>query len=140
MIAMESVLYIKVLKIARILLARLHHQRQEAVAIENRARVIDQQRAKKQQVYIQRTLNKELAKLPANIRSAARQARATPANKRTSAQKDLIRKYPSINVSAGSLYLYDSQAAADLKKIAAQAKKLRDTKPHKTSWEKKIIN
>ena len=106
--------------------------RRRAAAIEKQAAVIDRQRSKKQQKYIQRTLEKELAKLPARIRTSARKARATPSSKRTVAQKQLLRNHPSVNVTAGSLYLYDSAAAADLKKIAARATKLRGTKPKQT--------
>ena len=50
---------------------------------------------------------------------------ATP----TAAQQKLLQEHPSVNVSAGSLYLYDSKAAADLKSYADRAAKLRATKP-----------
>jgi hypothetical protein len=40
-----------------------------------------------------------------------------------------MRKYPSLNVSAGSLYLYDAKAAAELKALADRADALRKQKP-----------
>lgn len=101
----------------------------KAAKIESAAKKIDADRLKKQTAYIDRTFKKELAKLPEKIRDEARKARKTPKSKRTAAQKTLMRKYPSLNVSAGSLYLYDRKAANDLKAIAAKAAKLRATKP-----------
>lgn len=103
--------------------------RKAAAKIEADAKKIDAERLKKQKAYIERTFKKELAKLPAEIREDARKARNTPAKKRTAEQKSLMRKYPSLNVSAGSLYLYDRKAANELKAIAAKAAKLRATKP-----------
>ena len=103
--------------------------RAEAKRIESRAKAIDADRLKKQKAFIERTFQKELAKLPAEMRDVVAKARNTPASKRTPAQKALIRKYPSVNVTAGSLYLYDRKAANELKAIAARAAKLRATKP-----------
>ena len=103
--------------------------RNKAAKIESAAKKIDGERLTKQKTYIERTFKKELAKLPEKIRDDARKARNTPKNKRTAAQKTLMRKYPSLNVSAGSLYLYDRKAANDLKAIAAKAARLRATKP-----------
>src|SRR5437016_2979959 len=79
---------------------------------------IDRDRLKKQQEFIQATFNKEVAKLPESLRDRARTARATPPGKHTAEQKKLLQDYPSLNVSPGSLYLYDSKAAAELKKLA----------------------
>ena len=103
--------------------------RKRAAEIEKQAREIEKQRAAKQQESIQRTFEKELAKLPADLREPIRLARDTPAAKRTSQQKQLLKDHPSVNVTAGSLYLYDKKAADALKAIAARAAKLRATKP-----------
>jgi hypothetical protein len=97
--------------------------------IEAEAAKIDQVRLKKQAEFIERTLQKELAKLPDSLREPVRQARATPAGKRTPVQEKLLREHPSVNVSAGSLYLYDAKAAAELKKLAADAARVRVGKP-----------
>ncbi|MBM79537.1 MAG: hypothetical protein CMJ78_02950 [Planctomycetaceae bacterium] len=97
--------------------------------IEEEAKKIEAARVVKQNEFIQRTLEKELAKLPDDIRETVRAARETPEKKRTDEQVALLQKYPSVNVSAGSLYLYDRKAADELKKMTADAKKVRDTKP-----------
>ncbi|HZZ78235.1 MAG TPA: PSD1 and planctomycete cytochrome C domain-containing protein, partial [Gemmataceae bacterium] len=104
-------------------------ERKQAADIEKEAAVIDQVRLKKDKEYIERTFNMELAKLPAELQESARQARNTPPAKRSAAQKKLLGDHPSLNVSSGSLYLYDSKAAADLKTYADKAAKLRATKP-----------
>jgi len=101
----------------------------EAARIETEAKKIDAERTSKQTVFIQSTFDKEVAKLPEPIRPKAREARKTDAKKRTPEQTELLKKYPSLNVSAGSLYLYDSKAADVLKKIAKRATDLRATKP-----------
>jgi len=101
----------------------------EAAEIEKKAKAILDERTKKQNEFIEATFEKELAKLPEDIQPAAREARETNAKKRTPEQKELIKKYPSLNVSAGSLYLYDKKAADELKKMADDAAALRATKP-----------
>ncbi len=103
--------------------------RKKAAKIEADAKKIDVERNKKQEVFIQATLEKELAELPDNIRETVRAARETPADKRSDEQKKLLEAYPSVNVSAGSLYLYDRKAADELKKMSEEAAKIRATKP-----------
>lgn len=100
-----------------------------AAKLEAEAKVIDAERLKQQQKYIDATLEKEFAKLPEAIREAARKAKATPAAKLTAAQKKLLQQHPSLNVSAGSLYLYDKKAADHLKKLTADAAAIRAKKP-----------
>jgi hypothetical protein len=103
--------------------------RQQAAAIEEEAKVVDQERSEKQSKFIAGTLEKEFAKLPEAIRTAAREAHQTPADDRSDEQKKLLKQHPSLNVSAGSLYLYDRQAAAELKALADQAAAIRSKKP-----------
>jgi mono/diheme cytochrome c family protein len=102
--------------------------RKQAQEVEKEAAKIDQARLKKQQEYTERTFQKELAKLAPGLREPVRLARNTPDAKRTAGQQKLLRDHPSVNVSAGSLYLYDHKAAEDLKKLAADAAKVRATK------------
>jgi hypothetical protein len=104
-------------------------ERAKAAAIEKEAVKVDQERLQKQSEYIEQTFKKELAKLPAAIQDAARIARDTTAAKRNAAQKKLMSDYPSLNVSPGSLYLYDSKAAADLLTYTKKAAAIRATKP-----------
>ena len=103
--------------------------RRRAAEVEAEAAKIDQERLKKQQEYIEATFAKQLAKLPEALRDKARTARTTPPAKRTAEQQRLLKEHPSLNVSAGSLYLYDSKAAAVLKKLADQATAIRAKKP-----------
>jgi mono/diheme cytochrome c family protein len=103
--------------------------RDQAAEIEVEAAKIDAQRAKKQQEYINQTFDKEVAKLPEDQRDSARAARNTAVDKRTEEQNRLLKENPSLNVSAGSLYLYDQKAADELKKMADEASKIRATKP-----------
>lgn len=103
--------------------------RKQAAAIEAEAKKVDASRSIKQKEFIQATLEKELAKLPEELREAARAARETPVKKRTPDQEKLLKEYPSVNVSAGSLYLYDRKAADELKKMAEEAAKIRAKKP-----------
>jgi len=103
--------------------------RQVAAEIESEAKAIEQKRQNKQQAFIAAVFDQEVAKLPEDVRVAARTAHETPAKKRSAEQKALLKKYPSLNVTAGSLYLYDRKAADALKEMAEQAKQVRDRKP-----------
>jgi len=103
--------------------------RAEARRIEQRAHAIDVKRQAKQRQFIERTLEAKLEKVDPELREAIRHARATPPGKRLPIQEKILRENPATNVTAGSLYLYDRKAADELKKMAAEAKKIRDTKP-----------
>ncbi len=104
-------------------------ERAAAAKVEADAARIDGERAAKQREYIDRTFDKEVTKLPEAEREAARAARTTPEPKRTAEQRRLMKEHPSLNVSAGSLYLYDGKAAADLKTYADRAAAVRSAKP-----------
>ncbi len=101
----------------------------KAAEIEQEAAKIDQERLKIQAEFIEQTFQKQLAKLPKELHEPIRTARNVPDAKRTPEQKKLLQTHPSTNVTAGSLYLYDSKAAAVLKEFAEKAAKLRTAKP-----------
>ncbi len=103
--------------------------RAQAAEIEAEAKKIDAERTEKQTAFISATFELELAKLPEEIRETARAAHDTPEKERTDEQVALLKKHPSLNVTAGSLYLYDKKAADELKVLADKAKGIRDTKP-----------
>jgi mono/diheme cytochrome c family protein len=103
--------------------------RKKAAEVEAEAAAVDKTRLAKQAEFIAATFEKELAKLPEDRRPAARAARDTPDAKRTAAQKKLMQEHPSLNVSAGSLYLYDAKAAAELKTMTEAAAAVRKKKP-----------
>ena len=103
--------------------------RRRAAAIEAEAKKILAERKKLEQQFIQTTFERELAKLPEGVRGEVRKARDTPPNKRSARQKGLLKKYPSVNVTAGSLYLYDRKAADKLKALSKKAQDVRAKKP-----------
>ena len=103
--------------------------RQQAAQIEAEAAKIEASRKAREQELIDATFDKELAKLPEEMRDAIREAFNAPAAKRSAEQKKLLKDHPSTNVSAGSLYLYDKQAADELKKMADEAASVRKKKP-----------
>ncbi|MFY9251858.1 MAG: PSD1 and planctomycete cytochrome C domain-containing protein [Fuerstiella sp.] len=103
--------------------------RKLAAEVEANAKKLDAEHKAKQTEYINATFEKQLAKLPEDIHELARSAHATTAKQRSAEQTAILKKHPSLNVTAGSLYLYDKKADDELKKMADAAKKLRGTKP-----------
>lgn len=103
--------------------------REKAAAIEKEAKAVDAERAKGMKAAIEATFRKELAKLPEAVRPEAEKARQTPEAKRSPAQKKILEEHPSLNVSDGSLYLYDAKAIAELNKLSEKASALRATRP-----------
>lgn len=103
--------------------------RQKSQEIEAEAVKLEAERTKKQNDYIEQTFRRELEKIAEDKREAIRTARAKPVAQRTADEKKLLMEYPSVNVDAGSLYLYDSKAAEDLKKEAEKIAAFRATKP-----------
>jgi hypothetical protein len=103
--------------------------RKRSAEIEAEAAKVMSEREKVQNAAIAATVEKELAKLPDDKREIVRAARNAPEKDRTPEQQALLKEHPSVNVTAGSLYLYDSKAAAELKKMAEDADRIRGTKP-----------
>ncbi|MCA9224263.1 MAG: DUF1553 domain-containing protein [Planctomycetales bacterium] len=103
--------------------------RQAAAEIEQQAKEIEARRTAKQTEHIDRVFEQELAKLSEELREPIRTARGTPEKERTAEQTKLLKEHPSVNVSAGSLYLLDKKAADELKALADEAAKVRATKP-----------
>lgn len=103
--------------------------RDRAKEIEADAAKIDAARNELQQKYILETLEKEIAKLDESLREPARAAWNTPAAKRNEEQKQMLKEHPSLNVSAGSLYLYDKKMADEVKKLTDEGAAVRAKKP-----------
>ena len=114
---------------ARLVSLQTDADRAKAAEVEAEAAKLDAARKVKEEGFIEATLAKEIAKLPEELREPARAARKATVEKRTPAQVKLLKEFPSLNVSPGSLYLYDSKAAAELKKAADEAAAKRATKP-----------
>ncbi len=113
--------------------------REQAAAIEAEALKVLADRSAKEAEFIEATFQRELAKLPESLRETVRIARNTPVKQRTAEQTKLLNQNPSVNVSAGSLYLYDKKAADVLKQLSDQANTIRATKPReefvRAVWE-----
>ena len=103
--------------------------RKRAAEIEVEAKKVDAQRTSQQKVFISATFEKQLKELPESVHELARAAHETAAAKRTPEQNQLFKKHPNLNVTSGSLYLYDRKAADELKELAAKATQIRATKP-----------
>ena len=101
--------------------------RKSAAEIEVEAKKVDAERTRQQKDFIASTFEKQLQELPESVHDLARAAHATAAGKRTPEQNQLLRKHPNLNVTSGSLYLYDRKAADELKKLAAKATGIRAT-------------
>jgi hypothetical protein len=103
--------------------------RKAAAEIETEARGVTAEMVKKRMTYIAAALEIELQKYPQPLRDKLAAAYRTTAGKRSAKQKELLRKNPSVNISAGVLYQYNQKAADDLKKYDKRTKEIRARKP-----------
>ncbi|WP_435019937.1 PSD1 and planctomycete cytochrome C domain-containing protein [Tundrisphaera sp. TA3] len=104
-------------------------ERARAAAIEaEAAEMMKEVRAKTRRL-VDAAFEKELAKFPEDKRPALREARETPADKRTAEQKALLAANPSANLSPGVLYQYDPEAAKELEKDREKVAAKRAEKP-----------
>lgn len=113
--------------------------RRQAADIEKEAKAIETERNRKQAFFIEQTFQRELKKLPESLHQPITEARSTAAEKRTDKQNQLLKNNPTVNVTAGSLYLYDKKAADDLAKYVGKATEIRQKKPVekflRATWE-----
>ncbi|MES2791069.1 MAG: PSD1 and planctomycete cytochrome C domain-containing protein [Planctomycetota bacterium] len=100
-----------------------------AEKVEAEAVAIDKERQTKQEEYIAKNFDKEIAKLAEDKREAARVAHKTPAAQRTPEQIQLFKDFPTLDVNPGTLELFDPPAFQDLAAIAKRAADKRATKP-----------
>lgn len=103
------------------------HQR--AAEIEAEAQKIGAERSAKEATYMAETIAKELAKYEEPLRGELKAAYETPADKRSEAQKQLLDKYPSANLTPGVLYQFNQPAADELKKFDEKMAAVRAQKP-----------
>jgi len=86
--------------------------------IEAEAVLVEQERQKKADGYITRTLEEELLLVPEENREALRTAYRTAAKDRNDEQQALLKEYPSVaSISVGSLYLYDRRRDERARKL-----------------------
>ncbi|MBO12259.1 MAG: hypothetical protein CMJ68_16035 [Planctomycetaceae bacterium] len=94
--------------------------RAEKKRVEAEAVKVDDERKKKTEFYITRTLEEELLLVPEDVREPLRAAYRLASGKRSDDQKKLLKKYPSVaNISGGSLYLYDRRREVRAGKLDA---------------------
>jgi hypothetical protein len=103
--------------------------RAAAARIEAEAKEVEKKRTEKQTEFIAAAIEVELNKLPEEEREAGRKTAHTADKERTPEQKAQVKKYPNLNISPGSLYLYDKKAADELQKMQDEATAIRKKKP-----------
>src|SRR5262249_17045582 len=84
--------------------------RKRAAAVDAELETINRQRTAAIAGLVQAVLERELAAAPAELREKLRAARNAPPGRRTDEQKQLLRLYPRVNVTAGNVSLYDAKA------------------------------
>ena len=102
--------------------------RKKADEIESQAKTIDAAANQLRHDLLEAVFQKELAKLPEDIRDTVKEARNTSRSKRTPEQVALLKKHPSADVQ-GALDLYDPEANKKVLAKQGEAAKLRATKP-----------
>ncbi|MEO1994845.1 MAG: PSD1 and planctomycete cytochrome C domain-containing protein, partial [Planctomycetaceae bacterium] len=103
--------------------------RQQANKIEAEARQVLDEKNKKQTVYMKQALDQELEKYPQPLRDQLRAAYNLAGDKRSDAQKKLLKQHPSVNITPGVLYQYLPKAAEELKTFDKRAAEIRARKP-----------
>ncbi len=101
----------------------------QAKAIEEEAQKVTADRTAKQTEFMAQALDKELMKYEEPLREQLRTAYQTAEKDRSSDQVQLLKQYPSVNISPGVLYQYLPDAAEELKKFDAQISEIRARKP-----------
>jgi hypothetical protein len=112
-------------------LVSLYHDadRARAAAVDAEAQRLQQEVDAKTRKFVAAALEKELQKYPEPLRAQLRDARETPAGKRTAMQKAALASHPSLNLDSGVLYQYNQAAADELKKDQEKVSAKRATKP-----------
>lgn len=103
--------------------------RKKSAEISAEAAKIGEERAAKEKEYLAQALEKELQKYEEPLRASLKSAYETAADKRSPEQNELLKKYPSVNISPGVLYQYLPDAAEDLKKYDARIAAVNATRP-----------
>jgi hypothetical protein len=103
--------------------------RAKAAAVEAEAAKLQAEHGEKQRQHVRAAFLKELEKFPAEQRDTLRAAFDTPADKRTSEEKQLVATNPKLNVNPGVLYQYNPTAADELKKLGERIAAKRAEKP-----------
>ncbi|HEX2750081.1 MAG TPA: PSD1 and planctomycete cytochrome C domain-containing protein, partial [Verrucomicrobiales bacterium] len=103
-------------------------ERAKAAEIEKQAQALDAESRAMSKKFLDEIFEKEIIKLPEPERAPYRAARGKEEKDRSEAEKALIKKYPSA-LALYSLDLYDPALQKKVADKAAEAAKLRETKP-----------
>ncbi|MGK0187855.1 MAG: hypothetical protein ACI9R3_003646 [Verrucomicrobiales bacterium] len=103
-------------------------ERAKAEMIESEARKVDEEVNKLRKKLLDEVFEIELARLPENLREAARTARGTPAGERTDEQRALFKEFPAADVQ-GALDLYDPERNKQVTTKQGEAGAIREKKP-----------
>ncbi|MFO0884118.1 MAG: PSD1 and planctomycete cytochrome C domain-containing protein [Pirellulales bacterium] len=100
--------------------------REAAAAVDKQVNEINATRGTELTAIVEDVFEKEVAKIPAEKQTLAREGRKTPADKRTPEHLALLKEYPSLNVDNGSVILYDgariNEHNAKFDKLIAEAR------------------
>lgn len=77
---------------------------------------LSEQRGRELDAIVNEVFEREVKKLAEASQPLARQARTTPADKRTPEQQQILKETPSLNVDRGSVYLYEAARVAEFNK------------------------
>jgi mono/diheme cytochrome c family protein len=103
--------------------------RKQAAEVEAEAKKLSVEKGKKQAEYMAQALAVELKKYEQPLRDQLQAAYKAPAKSRTDAQKQLLKKHPSVNITTGNLYQYLPKSKTDLKKYDDRIAAIRTKKP-----------
>ena len=90
--------------------------RQQVAAIDKKLAEITSGKNAEIEAAVMKAFETRLAKLPAEIRTEAKLARETPAEKRNDKQKQLIEDHPFLSISRGTIQQFEPKIAADIRK------------------------
>jgi len=91
-------------------------EREEAAKVDAELREIEGRRVAELDGIVNEVFEREVGKLPAEQQAAAREARDTPADKRTPEHLQLLKDHPSLKVDRGSVYLYERKRLQEFNK------------------------
>lgn len=103
--------------------------RAKAAAIEADVNKIGAEREAKQTQLIATALEEVVKNFAEPLRDQLRKAQQTPVGSRTPEQTKLLEKYPSADITAGNLYLYNPEWNKIKQSFGERMAKLRATKP-----------
>lgn len=115
---------------ARLISLWTEADRKKAAEVDAELAKIEQERSAALEALVKVVLERELAVAPEALRPKLREARTIPAEKQTAEQKSLLKEYPRVLVSTGSVSLFDAQATNQIQeKSAKRAEETRKKRP-----------